>query len=424
MKKVVLLMFAGCAAILADGQLLRSRSLGTAGGENLLVEPMPFETALRKAKQGDAAAFYALAVHYAKGDEITADSDLASHFLKKAVEGGDPNATLVGAMLSDRKMARGNWRMSVSYYPSVGEYTGVSNADCFGWEASEWSPTNDVEVASVRAGYERAVKLGVGIASYELAKFDRKIASIRKELKAAADAEAARQEKLRRNALLAEEMFGTEIKAERSAREAARKSIERREREEQRAAYRRSSEEQDRVRSEKEKIKKEKIDAGIEAFVKEHFGVKLGDPISAFPDDGEGKETSRYWSWCCRNPRKIGVLKKYQYFDNAIGGFLDGRLVRICFFAKFDKKYSTNSIEARVKPLLSEMYRGLGILNDCDQKVFSGSGGASYRINYISDDNQHKIRGVLFCAQELENAIRQAQEDREAAAGDELPPPQ
>lgn len=64
------------------------------------IQVMPFEAAVDKAKAGDAAGLCSLAIHYAKGEVVKGDADLAMDYLEKAAAKEYPQALLLlGAVL-------------------------------------------------------------------------------------------------------------------------------------------------------------------------------------------------------------------------------------------------------------------------------------------------------------------------------------
>ena len=74
-------------------------------------------------------------------------------------------------------------------------YTGVKFLTC-----GNLPLTNQTDIAAIRAGYERAISLGVSAATNELARFERRVSSALEEAKKKSDAEKRKAE----NAKLAE----------------------------------------------------------------------------------------------------------------------------------------------------------------------------------------------------------------------------
>ncbi len=198
--------------------------------ENLLVKPIPFADAARKAKEGDGAGLYAVAIHYALGDEIKRNLFCAQTFLRKATEAGDPNATLISAMVAesslctkgaDNDMGSGRTLLGLhregDVWPNSDAYTGGAGIWMFK-PSEEKTPQPsflaDADVAAVEALYKKAIELGVHTATNELSRFQRRIPVVREYMKAdKAEAEEARvhKEMLKRNAEIANELLGVPI---------------------------------------------------------------------------------------------------------------------------------------------------------------------------------------------------------------------
>ena len=156
----------------------------------LLEALLPFDEAADKAKRGYPQGYYALALHYAKGVEIERDAELARQFLQKADSANYGNAVFVLAMLnelelfgdlSDRSLLRRD-----SDAVGIAKYIGVPVDSYKGM----LSFTNKTDVALVRTGYERAINLGVSVATNELARFERRLEKEQAKAKETADNEA------------------------------------------------------------------------------------------------------------------------------------------------------------------------------------------------------------------------------------------
>ena len=139
---------------------------------------MPFAEAVEKAKNGDGAALYALALHYAKGKEISQDIEKARRYLKKAAETNYPAAILMET-ISKAQEIKGVSRSDID--PETGRSDGFSDISFIGWRhRNEKDPIKDVEsVETVRSGYKKAAALGLSIATDELAHFEKRIAEIK-----------------------------------------------------------------------------------------------------------------------------------------------------------------------------------------------------------------------------------------------------
>ena len=171
------------------------------------LEPLlPFAEAVEKAKKGDAQGCYALAIHYAKGDEIERDAEKARFFLKEAAAADYGNAVLVDTICLEQSSVTEKERFcAVSFSatdlkPYCHGYIGTSWITPFSDERGKHSLTNSADVAAIRAGYERAFNLGVSVATNELARFERRVSAAQDEAKKQADAEKRKAE----NAKLAE----------------------------------------------------------------------------------------------------------------------------------------------------------------------------------------------------------------------------
>ena len=158
-----------------------------------LLEPLlPFAEAADKAKRGYPQGYYALALHYAKGVEIERDAEKARQFLQKADAANYGNAVFVVAMLNEKELfgdtsSHWSFRHSLSQdNVNIRRYTGVPMNSYKGI----LSFTNSTDVALVRTGYERAISLGVSVATNELARFKRRLAAEQAKAKEDADNEA------------------------------------------------------------------------------------------------------------------------------------------------------------------------------------------------------------------------------------------
>ena len=146
---------------------------------------MPFADAAKKAKDGDGAALYAVALHYAKGEEIVQDLEKARIYLNKAVDANYPAAVLVDAIARERAIDG----IRFSDFPRIDPETGLNSFESifYPFTAKKWTPLKDTEnVEHVRNGYKKAAALGLSMATNELARFERRIAEAQKaaEIKA------------------------------------------------------------------------------------------------------------------------------------------------------------------------------------------------------------------------------------------------
>ncbi len=201
-RKTVLLATAVLAVASATAQ---SRLLGRRGGSRpQLLEPLlPFREAVEKSKAGNAQGWYALAIHYEKGEEVERDQHKAQKFMQKACDMGYSNAVFIAAMMleAESTTARdcGGIRSGSRVAPCINDYLGGTGFPVWSSRPTR-SVTNAVDVATIRAGYERAIRLGVSVATNELARFERRVEAAQAQVKKDADAVKRKAE----NAKLAE----------------------------------------------------------------------------------------------------------------------------------------------------------------------------------------------------------------------------
>jgi len=183
-----------------------------------LVPLLPFAEAVVKAKAGDGAGLYAVALHYAKGDEIQHDDIRARTYLKVAADAGYGNAVLMNTIVLEQMMdtnmytnEAGQTRSvlrrfeirggneNIELKPNTDKYTqGIdinqfADYNCCGQlshrervcniERRIMSVTNVDDVAVIRKGYERAALLGVTAATNELARFEARLAVLEMQRK-------------------------------------------------------------------------------------------------------------------------------------------------------------------------------------------------------------------------------------------------
>lgn len=184
---VAVCLVAVCASaqgLSAQGLLSRQSRISRPKPQPL--EPLlPFAEAVEKAKKGEAQGCYALAIHYAKGDEIDRDAEKARFFLKKAAAADYGNAVLVDTICLEQSSV-GEREVGCGLWPSVTDYVGTGFFYPFG-RYEERSLTNSADVASIRAGYERAFRLGVTVATNELARFEQRLEAANAEAKRRSD---------------------------------------------------------------------------------------------------------------------------------------------------------------------------------------------------------------------------------------------
>lgn len=168
--------------------LLRRAGLSRPSRPEPLEPLLPFAEAIEKAKNGDPQGCYALAIHYAKGEEIDRDTEKARLFLKEAAAADYGNAVLVDTICLEQSSVEE--RVVVGRLgrlgPSVTGYAGTGFFYSFG-RYEKHSLTNSADVAAIRAGYERAFRLGVSAATNELARFEQRLEAANAEAKRRSD---------------------------------------------------------------------------------------------------------------------------------------------------------------------------------------------------------------------------------------------
>ena len=183
MKTTILIIaaFLATTSAMAQSRLLSPRS---SRNRPQTLEPLlPFPEAVEKAKAGNPQGWYALAIHYANGEEIERDSKKARKFIQKAAAAGYGNAVLVDTICLEQSSVTEKERFcAVSFSaadlkPYCHGYIGTSWLTPFSDERGKHSLTNSADVAAIRAGYERAFRLGVSAATNELARFERWVAA-------------------------------------------------------------------------------------------------------------------------------------------------------------------------------------------------------------------------------------------------------
>ena len=202
MKKTILVVSVLLAMTSAMSQGLGGLRMRRAQRNAQLLETLlPFSEAVEKAKAGNAQGWYALAVHYAKGVEIKLDIEKARQFMKKANDMNYSNAVFVATMLLEADSATAT-DCNNGLTPHINRYLGDAHFPVWSSRPS-LSLTNAADIATIRAGYERAFSLGVFAATNELARFERRVSSFQEEAKKKTDEKKRKAE----NAKLAESLL-------------------------------------------------------------------------------------------------------------------------------------------------------------------------------------------------------------------------
>ena len=202
-----------------------------------MLEPLlPFADAVRKAKDGDGAGLYSLALHYARGVDIAQDGTRAMKYLQKSIDAGNGNAALLKALFMEKIITMGDDQKDGKEdapQKSTPQSTGLKSEkrlldfdiDCnpriYKYTNSRYlkmnikmdaprSVTNDVVVAETRDAYLKAKSLGCSQADEEMARFERHVSCIREMLAREQAKEDAWRERIGTNVRLAQEMLGEE----------------------------------------------------------------------------------------------------------------------------------------------------------------------------------------------------------------------
>lgn len=225
MKKTILVVSVLLAMTSAMSQGIGARCVNAQPAQ--LLEPLlPFSEAVEKAKAGNAQGWYALAIHYAKGEEVDRDYQKTCQFMQKACHMNYSNAVFVAAMMLEadycatpkggfamppidryvceefsqwveRKQLRRSLQLAKDSLLAAKNKTPAQSME------QSLSLTNAADVATIRAEYERAFSLGVTVATNELARFERRISSYQEEAKKDADEKKRKAE----NAKIAESLL-------------------------------------------------------------------------------------------------------------------------------------------------------------------------------------------------------------------------
>ena len=154
MKNIFIICLLILPAIVSAQSLLRPLPGLRLQQQSQLLEPLlPFADAVEKAKANDPQGWYALAIHYAKGEEIEPDSQRVRQFFQKAYDMNYSNAVFVATLLDEYKLH---------------EYGHLLRVNAF--------------------------KLGVSVATNELARFEQRVKAYQ-EKAAKENAEAERKAK-------------------------------------------------------------------------------------------------------------------------------------------------------------------------------------------------------------------------------------
>ena len=129
-------------------------------------------------------------------------------------------------------------------------------------------------------------------------------------------------------------------------------------------------------------VEKSVVDAKINAFLWEYFGVKFGDSIDKFPEEFESNAHITFNAGLTRKApsRIIPVLKRFKYFDRAYGEFCEGKLIKVVFYVDIEEKYSVDSSREKIDKALDDLSVSFGLPSGAFYKPSSNS-SASYEMS-------------------------------------------
>ena len=183
---------------------------------------------------------------------------------------------------------------------------------------------------------------------------------------------------------------------------------------------------------EKEKAKKvaaeKAVDEKVDLFLKEYLGVQIGQDASVFTNK-IGRYGSEY---------ELPVLKKYDYFDKAVGRVTEGKLTGVFFYSDFDPKFSRDSILDQVDGSLRKLLASFGVPDNSSKNASAllGRGRPSirhstkrYTINRREGDGRGSIIRMgapVKCGVEISNfglhlKLDKMRFEKLNAAGEKLP---
>ena len=183
---------------------------------------------------------------------------------------------------------------------------------------------------------------------------------------------------------------------------------------------------------ENEKAKKvtaeKAVDEKVDLFLKEYLGVQIGQDASVFTNK-IGRYGSEY---------ELPVLKKYDYFDKAVGRVTEGKLTGVFFYSDFDPKFSRDSILDQVDGSLRKLLASFGVPDNSSKNASAllGRGRPSirhstkrYTINRREGDGHGSIIRMgapVKCGVEISNfglhlKLDKMRFEKLNAAGEKLP---
>lgn len=183
---------------------------------------------------------------------------------------------------------------------------------------------------------------------------------------------------------------------------------------------------------EKDKAKKvaaeKAVDEKVDLFLKEYLGVQIGQDASVFTNK-IGQYGREY---------ELPVLKKYDYFDKAVGKVTEGKLTGVFFYSDFDPKFSRESVLDQADGSLRKLLASFGVPDNGPKNASSlpGRGRPSirhstklYTINCREGDGHSSIirsGAPVKCGIEITNfglylELEHSRFEKQNAAGEKLP---
>lgn len=312
-------------------------------GQGLLEELVPLEEAMALAKAGKGKGFYQLALRYARGEGLPQDDAAAYRMLCKARDADYAHAVLVEGLCDEKRLHDG--RGYSGFVPRVlHSYCGADFTDGRDWGDHD-SLTNAVAVARVMGKYEKAKRLGVLVATNQIAALNKRLSDFKAEEAKRLQAE----ENAKRVAGLLDEKI---TRPKTDAREARERAAAEREQ-----LLERLLEIQAEIRRQREQRKLERplrdermvLLPKYRAAFKALTGYEMGQKI-----DEEMLGREREW-------KSVKLAKPYRYFTDCTLEVCDGCLYGVSMSFGLDGKYSRKSLEAEAEAVRKDLAGRFGM---------------------------------------------------------------
>lgn len=312
-------------------------------GQGLLEELVPLEEAMALAKAGKGKGFYQLALRYARGEGLPQDDAAAYRMLCKARDADYAHAVLVEGLCDEKRLHDG--RGYSGFAPRVlHSYCGADFTDGRDWGDHD-SLTNAVAVARVMGKYEKAKRLGVLVATNQIAALNKRLSDFKAEEAKRLQAE----ENAKRVAGLLDEKI---TRPKTDAREARERAAAEREQ-----LLERLLEIQAEIRRQREQRKLERplrdermvLLPKYRAAFKALTGYEMGQKI-----DEEMLGREREW-------KSVKLAKPYRYFTDCTLEVCDGCLYGVSMSFGLDGKYSRKSLEAEAEAVRKDLAGRFGM---------------------------------------------------------------